>query len=163
LRCRRRRILDLLVTGLAAALLAGCEGENPAEPTTTTIIEGYGAELAADAGNEDTFVFSRGGAVYGEITLTVHWQEGPPEILGGYLSSYGIQVAEPGLLVAPEGGYSPQVSLGDPGSSYVLMTDESPHYARVDIEAVEENLADRRIAVTFDWVLQTQSGNRELH
>ncbi|KPK70404.1 hypothetical protein AMJ82_03330 [candidate division TA06 bacterium SM23_40] len=127
------------------------------------MIEGSDAMLSAGAGGSDTFVFSRGTATYGQIRLSVYWFEGPPQVLAGYLSSEGIQVADPGLRLAPESGYSPQVLLGDPGSSYVLMTDDAPHYGRIDIVAVDERLTDRTIAITFDWVVQTEAGNRRLY
>lgn len=156
-----KRRAGLLVVGLAMILLAGCGSENPLQPST--VVLGSGATLEAAAGGSDLFVFSQGSVAYGEVTLSVHWQAGPPEILVGYLSSYGIQTAEPGLRLAPESGYSPQVLLGDPGSSYVLMTDDAPHYGRVDIVGVDEQLAARRIGITFDWIVQTQTGGLRLY
>jgi hypothetical protein len=160
-RDRDMQRVRLLAAGLALIVLAGCGTDNPLEPST--VVVGSDATLQAAAGGSDSFIFSQGSTTYGEVTLSVYWQAGPPEILVGYLSSYGIQTAEPGLRFAPEGGYSPQVFLGDPGSSYVLMTDDVPHYGRVDIVAVDQQLAQRRIGITFDWVVQTQAGGLRLY
>ncbi|MCU0605916.1 MAG: hypothetical protein MUF78_00480 [Candidatus Edwardsbacteria bacterium] len=135
-------------------MFQGCSSQKPTEPLSTTVITGTGSiTIDQSSGSRDDYTFSSAGRNYGKIDLVTY------DGTNGTFEAYGI--VQSSATVAPESfpGTSAAVSLG---YSYIIKTDTAPHYGRVTVTAVSVNSAAHTITVQFDWVVQTEAGNRSL-
>jgi hypothetical protein len=150
-----RWLLVILFVATGGCLLfQGCSNQKPTEPLSTTVITGTGSiTIDQSSGSRDDYTFSSAGRNYGKIDLVTY------DGTNGTFEAYGI--VQSSATVAPESfpGTSAAVSLG---YSYIIKTDTAPHYGRVTVTAVSVNSAAHTITVQFDWVVQTEAGNRSL-
>lgn len=152
-----RRICPLIAT--LVLLLGGC-GRNPWEPT----LEDGTDELTVPDGQTVTFTFpvTTPQETYGGFSVFVMFESSGTS---KYISAVGVHEILPGEdeNVAPTdpGAYSEELSL-EFGSSYFLMTDTEPHYARIAVTGMTENSQERTVTITFYWVLRTEAGNPNL-
>ncbi|HBE73400.1 MAG TPA: hypothetical protein DDW31_04850 [candidate division Zixibacteria bacterium] len=147
-------ILAALAVGLALSLvLAGC-GKSPVEAPTTTVITGTASVTISGAnGWRADYSFRSGGYTYGKISLF------SPDQSTSILEANGIQ--EGSGTTAPADGYSTsaQAILGH---TYFIKTDAVPHYGRISVIGLNQVGKYTSITVNFDWVVQTEGGNRSL-
>jgi hypothetical protein len=148
------RILAAVAVGLALSLvLAGC-GKSPVEAPTTTVITGTASVTISGANSwSRVYTFSSGGYNYGQIRIF------SPDQTICILEANGIQ--EGSGTTAPADGYgtSAQAILGN---SYFIKTDAVPHYGRISVIGLNQVGKYTSITVNFDWVVQTEGGNRSL-
>lgn len=160
---RRRRawtaamgLLAVVVVGLVLSLvLAGCS-KSPVEAPATTVISGVGS-IAIPKNNvwNNTYSFRSGGFTYGNIGMVSYDTE------NCIFQGYGIQIVTGNSSVAPEDGYLTSAGVVW-GQSYFFKSDEIPHYGRLIVTGINRIGKATSITVTFDWVLQTEGGNRSL-
>jgi hypothetical protein len=146
----------LLLLGAMAAgfglLFQGC-AKKPTEAPNTTVITGSGAITIDQNGGLDYYSFTGSGRNYGKIGLYT------PDGINVSFQANGIMTGSG--TTAPETGYgtSSTVTLGQ---TYFIRTDTSPHYGRLVVTGSSSNSSAHTITVTFDWVVQTEAGNRSL-
>ncbi len=158
---RRRRawatflgILAVVAVGLALSLLlAGCS-KSPVEAPATTVITGTASRtISATNGWRSDYTFSSGGYNYGKISIV------SPDQQNCLIEANGIQ--EGSGTTAPDDGYNTS-ALAVLGQSYFVKTDAVPHYGRLSIIGLNQNGKYTSITLSFDWVVQTEGGNRSL-
>lgn len=146
-------ILSLAVGMIFSLLLAGCS-KSPVEAPATTVITGTASRtISASNGWRSDYTFSSGGYNYGKISIF------SPDQTICILEANGIQ--EGSGTTAPADGYSTsaQAILGH---SYFIKTDAVPHYGRLSIIGLNQIGKYTSITLSFDWVVQTEGGNRSL-
>ncbi len=146
-------IISLAMGLIFSLLLAGCS-KSPVEAPTSTVITGT-ASISISGANSwsRVYTFSSGGHNYGQIRIF------SPDQTMCIFEANGIQ--EGSGTTAPADGYgtTAQVILGH---TYFIKTDAVPHYGRISVIGLNQVGKYTSITVNFDWVVQTQGGNRSL-
>lgn len=146
--------LAALAAGLALSLLlAGC-GKNPVAPPATTVIAGTGSlTISQTNGWRAEYSFRSGGYSYGKISVVSPDQQNALFEANGIVQGSG--------TTAPADGYNTS-ALVVLGQSYFIKSDAVPHYGRVSVIGLDQITKYSSITVRFDWVIQTEGGNRSL-
>lgn len=135
-------------------LLSGCSKSNPVAAPTTTVITGTASvNISGANGWRADYTFRSGGYNYGKVSIF------SPDQQNCLFEANGIQVGS-GTTAPAEGyGTSAQIVLGQ---SYFIKTDAVPHYGRLSVIGLNQSGKYTSITVNFDWVVQTEGGNRSL-
>ena len=142
----------LPATALTVALFGGC-ALNPFEPT----LESGRGTLTASDGQTATFYFTTLQGVFGSFSLTVFFEGSVPT---KYISAEGVAKGVGDVAPADPEAYSHELPLEF--ASYFLKTDQAPHYAKITVTEITENHQENKVTIGFDWVIQTEAGNRNL-
>lgn len=153
-----RWLLVVIIVATGGCLLfQGCSKQLPTEAPSSTVITGIG-RLQVSYGTNATYQFKNGQAIYGSVQL---WgvAQGSPLIVQ-LRSNYGI-ISGSGYT-APDSGYFNEITLDavPQGQIYFLKTDNAPHYGKMVITYRGDT--DGLTTIDFNWLVQTEAGNRSL-
>lgn len=144
----------ILVILAGLSLFSGCSKSNPVAAPSSTVITGTASVTVSGAnGWRADYTFRSGGYNYGKVSILSMDRQ------NCIFEANGIQVGSG--TTAPAEGYSPaaQVVLGQ---NYFIKTDAVPHYGRLSVIGLNQSGKYTSITVNFDWVVQTEDGNRNL-
>ena len=137
-----------IMLGVILLFLSGC-GLNPVP--APSIISGTD-NLFAPKNGDATFVFTGNSETYGSFQLKAYVTTAIIQTPQGG----GVQRNGDNLDAAPETGYSVSEECGY--YYYYMITDVSPHYAKVFIHTITQDASG--ITIGFNWWLQTELGDR---
>lgn len=143
-----------MAAGLALSLvLAGCS-KNPVSAPPSTVVTGTGSiTISGTNGWRADYSFRSGGYSYGKISAVSPDQQNCIFEANGIVQGSG--------TTAPADGYNTS-ALAVLGQSYFIKSDAVPHYGRISVIGLDQVGKYSSITVRFDWVLQTEGGNRSL-
>jgi hypothetical protein len=153
-----RWLLAIIIVATAGCLLfQGCSKQKPTEVPASTIITGTG-RLQVSYGTDATYQFKNGQTILGSVQLWGVAQGNP--LIVQLRSNYGI-VSGSGYT-APANGYFNEITLDavPQGQSYFLKTNDEPHYGKIVITYRGDT--NGLTTIDFNWVVQTEAGNRNL-
>ncbi len=153
-RTLRWLVLVAMIAAGGCILFQGCSKQSPTQAPTSTVVTGVGSiTVNQTSGSFDDYSFVSAGRNYGKIKLVSSG--------GGNSSFEAYGIVQSSATVAPESfpGISAAVTLG---YSYILQTDIAPHFGKVTVTAVNVNSAAQTVTVQFNWLVQTEAGNRSL-
>ena len=140
-------LLLILLIHLTLPFIHSCR----MNPAPVSVISGFD-NLFAPANGDTTFTFSDGGETYGSFQLKAYVSIAILQTPQGG----GIQKGSTNLDTAPESGYIVSEEVGY--YYYYMITDVTPHYAKLFIHTVTQDQTG--ITIEFNWWLQTNDGDR---
>jgi hypothetical protein len=146
-------LIVLLVATGGCLLFQGCSKQAPTEPSSSTVITGTGSITVSKTNDMDDYTFSSGGYPYGKMRLVSSFDSTLSFQANGIVQGNG--------TTAPENITTTSSAVVN-GYSYFLKTDAIPHYGKVTVTVINENNTAHTYTVQFQWVVQTEAGNRSL-